>query len=161
VIRVKTHKREMSLWFAGFRNLLPSALTQNLRVPSGTYTFMSLDPNADSTPRLVSFHEDLAPSPRAAERPLSIIERIAAQTLGDRLQVGVAQAAGHVRSRVMTWSRRAVINVIGAMGASPGSEPKTRLMSAAMIALLCFFLTLLASPLKSKRRQRTRCSDVS
>jgi hypothetical protein len=68
----------MSLWFAGFRNLLPSALTQNLRVPSGTYTFMSLDPNSDSTPRLVSFHEDLAPSPRAAERPLSIIERIAA-----------------------------------------------------------------------------------
>jgi hypothetical protein len=78
--------------------------------------------NSDSTPRLVSFHEDLAPSPRAAERPLSIIERLAAQTLGDRLQVGVAQAAGYVRSRVMTWSRRAVVNVIGAMGASPGSE---------------------------------------
>jgi hypothetical protein len=78
--------------------------------------------NSDSTPRLVSFHEDLAPSPRAAERPLSIIERLAAQTLGERLQVGVAQAAGYVRSRVMTWSRRAVVNVIGAMGASPGSE---------------------------------------
>ena len=42
--RVKTHKREMSLWFAGFRNLLPGALPPNLRVPSGTYTFMSLDP---------------------------------------------------------------------------------------------------------------------
>jgi len=49
--------------------------------------------NSDSTPRLGSFHEDLAPSPRAAERPLSIIERLAAQTLGDRLQVRVAQAA--------------------------------------------------------------------
>jgi hypothetical protein len=77
--------------------------------------------NSDSTPRLVSFHEDLAPSPRAAERPLSIIERLAAQTSGDRLQVGVA-GRGYVRSRVMTWSRRAVVNVIGAMGASPGSE---------------------------------------
>jgi hypothetical protein len=84
--------------------------------------------NSDSTPRLVSFHEDLAPSPRAAERPLSIIECLAAQTLGDRLQVGVAQAAGYVRSRVMTWSRRAVVNVIGAMGASPGSDRNTVLI---------------------------------
>src|SRR5262249_48587777 len=43
--RVKTHKVEMSLWFAAFRILLPDALTQNLRVASDTYTFMSLDPN--------------------------------------------------------------------------------------------------------------------
>src|SRR5262244_2151590 len=45
VIRVKTHKLEMSLWFAAFRILLPDALTQNLRVASDTYTFMSLDPS--------------------------------------------------------------------------------------------------------------------
>jgi hypothetical protein len=44
-VNFKTHKREMSLWFAGFRNLLPGALPPNLRVPSGTYTFMSLDPS--------------------------------------------------------------------------------------------------------------------
>ena len=37
----------MSLWFAAFRILLPDALTQNLRVASDTYTFMSLDPNPD------------------------------------------------------------------------------------------------------------------
>src|SRR5262249_54172472 len=43
--RVKTHKVEMSLWFAAFRILLPDALTQNLRVASDTYTFMSLDPS--------------------------------------------------------------------------------------------------------------------
>ena len=47
--RVKTHKLEMSLWFAAFRILLADALTQNLRVASDTYTFMSLDPS------LVSF----------------------------------------------------------------------------------------------------------
>src|SRR5215831_15810131 len=35
----------MSLWFAAFRILLPDALTQNLRVASDTYTFMSLDPS--------------------------------------------------------------------------------------------------------------------
>ena len=46
VIRVKTHKLEMSLWFAAFRILLPDALTQNLRVASDTYTFMSLDPSS-------------------------------------------------------------------------------------------------------------------
>ena len=44
--RVKTHKLEMSLWFAAFRILLPDALTQNLRVASDTYTFMSLDPSS-------------------------------------------------------------------------------------------------------------------
>jgi hypothetical protein len=39
-----------------------------------------------------------------------------------------------------------------------------RLTSAAMIALLCFFLTLFASPFKSKSRylrQRTPRSDIS
>jgi len=45
-VRVKTHKVEMSLWFAAFRILMPDALTQNLRVASDTYTFMSLDPNS-------------------------------------------------------------------------------------------------------------------
>ena len=45
--RVKTHKLEMSLWFAAFRILLPDALTQNLRVASDTYTFMSLDPSVE------------------------------------------------------------------------------------------------------------------
>jgi len=34
------------LWFAAFRILLPDALTQNLRVASDTYTFMSLDPSS-------------------------------------------------------------------------------------------------------------------
>src|SRR5262249_39936049 len=47
--RVKTHKLEMSLWFAAFRILLPDALTQNLRVASDTYTFVSLDPRFCNT----------------------------------------------------------------------------------------------------------------
>jgi hypothetical protein len=77
--------------------------------------------NSDSTPRLVSFHEDLAPSPRAAERPLSIIERLAAQTPGDRLQVGVAGRGVRALPR-HDLVKAGGVNVIGAIGASPGSE---------------------------------------
>jgi len=48
------------LWFAAFRILLPDALTQNLRVASDTYTFMSLDPSSNNIRHLLQRRGDAA-----------------------------------------------------------------------------------------------------
>jgi hypothetical protein len=43
------------------------------------------------------------------------VERLAAQPLGDRLQIHVPQGARHLMGLVMTWSSFASVNAIGAM----------------------------------------------